>query len=392
MSQIEIPEGKYNYNDIIEWPNTGALIINDEPNFKARDYNLVLVNTKGEVQWQETIYPKKAKPVKIVSGQSNYIYFFDQLEIENARMEYHQINKSGSVKSTNINFLSDLRKFGFTTPDEFEVVNISNTPKALVFQLRFENKSEKQYENILFFLTHHNHRTYPVKLEPTSFEHIKNELESTPYIAGNDDELIYFAKYQKLGARHTFSITGFSAKGDEQKSTTIAIPKLNSLPSSTKSFIFEAAHYQEKKDYYPSNFGVVLFSSNDFYYVENDSEDLNLKIWKSDADGKLKTVKSTTSATEEKRRINSEITLFKNVDGNWIIRSKIEDDEKNLILSEDIVALPVLNIADKRLRDNSSLFKYNQETAKFVLPTSEGKYFFDYNQLGNKENLQFTKD
>lgn len=392
FAQVEIPEGNHPYHRVVEWKGVGALFINSDPAERSRDYNLTFVNKGAEIQWQETIYPKTHNPKIIASSASKYIYFFDQLAIEKSQLNYHQVSRAGSVKSTSISFQSDLRKMGFYNPDDFEVVNIINTPSALFVQLRLENKKEDRWENVLFSITHHNHRVYANHLPPTTFDKLKEELESFVYFAGNDENTIYLAKYQKMAKRHTIAFMPFSSKADEKNPFNLQLENYQPLSTTIKYTSLMGANYQEEIDYFSEFGGVGLFQNNNYYYLENNEDKLKLTVFRRDDEGNTITLFSSNQTPKSKRRMTSQLHLI-HTGNNWYVESIIEN-EKALIqlMDEDVEQYEEFSIKDyNRFIENISLIRYPQKTDNFVLPVEDGVLVFDKNTLGSKDGLKMTK-
>ena len=391
FGQVEIPEAKYPFHTVFEWPKVGGLLLNSDPEERFRDHNMYLVNPDGEVQWLATFYPKTFQPYRILSGNSNYVYFLDQLEIENNKISYNQVNKSGGVVSTSVNLQPELRKLGFTNPSLFEIINITNTEGALVLYLRSYVKLDRQYENVLLFITHHNARVYGAVLPRTEAFFIKEKVESFFYYAGSDGGTVYFARYIKSGPRNTIHFIPVNRKGEIKSSVSLTLPTFNTLTTKTSIKNWEGA-FHNGKDYYPDYVGVGLFDQGKFFYVENNAEDLALKVWAMNEKGDLDELLKTTSAVESKRKISSSLDLFH--DGtHWVIASQIENEIKNVRIEPGKAhVLTPASSDEKLLMNNPSLFSYPSKSTNFVLPINKGVLLFDYAQFGKTIGVQFSKE
>src|SRR5690554_7658258 len=80
FGQIEVTEGKFPFNQILEWPGKGTLLLGNDPTGRTEEINFNLLNHQGEVSWNRSVYPKSNNTSLIVSGMSDYLYFVDDLK------------------------------------------------------------------------------------------------------------------------------------------------------------------------------------------------------------------------------------------------------------------------------------------------------------------------
>lgn len=385
--QTEIPDGKYPYHSYIEWPGQGGLFVNSDPAEKARDYNITFINKEGSLQWQETIYPKTFNTTCIVSKSSNYIYFFDQLKIEKNKLYYHQIYSNGSVKSTSIDFLRDLKQMGYNNPDDAMVQNIINTEKALVFQLLLENSNDKVYDHVLIFLTHHNHRIYSTKMTPTNFNNFKADYTGVPYFAGSGEGVIYFAQLTNAGNSPKVTFFPFNEKGESSNSVTLSIPGF--LPLETQFTTYIPDGYNEVKDvpYYSEKLGFAFFTEGEFYFSQISAKENNLILMRYTESGELETIYSSPSFTPEKKRYNSEISLYYSGE-EWVIFSKVADKSVMVgVIGEKITTMQADLNPEGHPKFNHSQLQHLEHTDKHLLKTDQGILFLPKNELPKKDNL-----
>lgn len=387
IGQTEIPEGKYPYHTYIEWPGKGGLFINSDPSEKARDFNMSFINSDGELQWQETIYPKTFSTIPVVSASSNYIYFFDQLEIEKNKLYYHQINSNGSVKSTNIDFLRELKLLGYSTPDDAVVQNIINTEKALVFQLLIENKTEKVFDHILVFLTHHNHRIYTAQLTPTNFANFKADYTGVPYFAGSMGNYIYFAQLTNAGGNPKVTYFPFDEKGKMGNALTLTIP--NYKPSTVNFITYIPDGYNEIKGipYYSEKLGFAFYSEGHFYFSQINAENNNLEIMRYTEKGGFETVFSTPEFQPEKKRFSVEKALYFN-GKEWIVCAMVENNANMVqIVGEKINTIACTGSPGATPKYNHAQLMHPKHGDKFLLPTKSGVLFLERKTLPSKDGL-----
>lgn len=387
IGQVDVPEGKYPYHTFIEWPDAGGLFINSDPDERARDFNLTFINSNGELQWQETIYPKTFDVTPVVSSSSNYMYFFDQLKIEKNKLFYHQVNSNGSVKSTSVDFLKDHKQLGYNNPDDAMLQNIINTKKALVFQLLIENKGEKLYDHVLVFLTHNNHRIYSVQLTPTNFSNFKADYTGVPYFAGSDENAIYFAQLTNAGGKPKVTFFPFDEKGVKSNEITLSIPNYN--PSEVKFTTFIPDGYNEINDisYYSEKLGFSFFSKGQFYFAQINDKENNLQLMRYTDKGKLETVFSEEAFQPEKKRFSVEVSLYFN-GVEWYLFSKVVDKSSMIkVAGEEVKNIPVEKNPENDAKFNHFQLLKSGHRDKYLLPTDKGVLFLKKDELPKKEGV-----
>jgi hypothetical protein len=387
IGQVEVPDGKYPYHTYIEWPGNGGLFINSDPTEKARDFNMSFINKNGELQWQETIYPKTFDVTPIVSKASNYLYFFDKLEIEKNKLYYHQINSNGSVKSTSVDFLRDLKQMGYNNPDDALIQNIINTEKALVFQLLLENKSEKVYDHVLVFLTHHNHRIYAVKMTPTNFNNFKADYTGVPYFAGSEGNSIYFAQLSNAGGKPKVTFFPFNEKGSPSNEMTLSIPNYKPLETDFKTYIPDGYNEIKGVPYYSEKLGFAFFSKGHFYFSQINGDNHNLELMRYTEKGEFETVYSSEEFEPEKKRFSVEKSLYFN-GAEWVIFASVATKKTMVqILGENITKVSVeKDLGDHPKFNHTQLLKTGH-TDKHLLPIEKGMLYLPKKELPKKDNL-----
>lgn len=386
IGQVELPEGKFPYNQFVEWPSVGGLFLNHDPSEKARDFNLTFVNAEGKVQWQETIYPKGYDLIPIVSQESNYIYFLDNLEIIKNKLQYHQINKSGSVTSTNIDFLRDLKKFGYNTPSDAIIQNVVNTSSALVIQLLLENKDEKVYDHILFFITHHNHRTYSAKMEPTSFNNLKEENTSTPYFAGSKGSDIYFAQLSSTGSTPKAIFYPFDEKGKKGNEVVLKLKDFKPFETTVNQRTMQGVGEYRKFDYYPKSLGFAFYQEGRFYFAQQSEKSKSLELWQLNDKNNLEKTYSGKVSDVDKRRFDVELSIAYS-GKEWVFGSKIHETSAVILIQPK--GAQNLNVESHNVLEkgqyNFSIFHHLDFLDNYVLPIEDEKLLLNRSELPNKE-------
>jgi len=386
QKNVEIPEGNYPYHSIYEWPTVGAFLINSDPDKRARDMNIVLVNTAGEMQWQETFYPKTHEPKLILSEKSSYLYFIDALQLDGNKLHYHQISKGGNVKSTSIDFLTTFEKFGINNPADAVLEDVINTEPALIFQFSFENKSTEQLDHVLVFLTHHNHKHYAIKAKETPLDFIKKGISGHLYYAGSDSHKVYFSNFQKTGSRNTLAFHGFSPKAEADEPQEMILTTESVLASNQQMGHFGQVYDTPKY----SDFARGIYFDQLFYALHFDQIKRSFDIKTYNEKGNVISLVSSSTTAEEKRKYDGTF-LFSTLNDQLIVSASINEVRSSFKMHQNEVKPIDFKGKDDFLKLNhnpSRLFNY-REIQSFVLPTTTGILIFDESQLNKKEGLVF---
>ncbi len=152
---FEIEESKYAYNNIIEWKGMGALLMSSDPSGNTKQVNLTLVGNQETSIWDQKFMPKGENYYYISSENARYVYFLDNLELNNGKVSFNQLNSAGNVKSTSVSIGSAVKKLGSYDYNDLELINVIVTDKALVHHFRYQDKKNKSVVEIATFITHH---------------------------------------------------------------------------------------------------------------------------------------------------------------------------------------------------------------------------------------------
>lgn len=392
-AQIEVEKGKSSFHSIVEWKDIGTLLMNSDPKDRTRDFEIVLLNNEGEVNWRKTIYPSHSMPSLILSESSNYIYFVDHFKVIDSKFSYNQLNRSGSVVSTKFDLLKIIRSYGYTIPDELVVEEIVNTPKALVFHFSLEVKEKNIIENFFVTITHHNNRVYHSQGPNTHPDLLDDEREGLFTYAGADEENIYFSRLVKQGGGkriHFYPISPKAEKGNEYSfSLTSDFAPIQS--EVTNNNLCGSYHQKQLNKKSLTRLAIGIYNNNRFYVAANDSKDRCLKIYGANKDGEISILNECKNPAKESRRYEAKITWLENL-GRLIVIGSIEDSNSSAIIdgsTVESIEKDKLNV--DRLQINPSVFTLENKTTNFVHLVSDQIFFFDYNQLGNEGNAIFKE-
>jgi hypothetical protein len=389
-AQIELTSEAYPFNGVMEWQDVGTIITSSDPDQRQRDFNIWLLNKDGEVQWREKFYPKLNRPFPIIGHNSSYIYFLDNLKPESHKINYHQINMSGSVKSTSLDLLAMVKKAGYNSTDELLLVDVINAPGALVFQFDAENKTAKSIDQLLVFLTHHNHRAYLTKTVSTSLDGLKNTTEGRLMYAGSDDEQIYFSRYIRRVNQHTLEFIPYSAKGEEGFAQVFTLDDYTSNSSRLVPLNYTGEYHLQLQAKNTTPLGGFYFGKRFYSFGFND----NLDKWgvcMFDDKGKQKILEEVELSEQKKRKgvptvVVGEARSYWSIGFDWN-----EDNCLHLISMDRSRSAEAFLQQQEQLRNNPSVANLANSLGIFVHPTNDGYFRLVLEKLGHANTLNFDK-
>ena len=392
-AQIEIEKGKSPFHSVVEWTDNGTLLMNSDPKDRTRDYEIVLIGKGGEVSWRKTIYPSHSMPSLILSQSSNYIYFVDHFEVIDSKFSYNQLNKSGSVVSTNFDLLKIIRSYGYTIPDELVVEEVVNTPKALAFHFSLEVKEKNIIENFFVTITHHNNRVYHSQGPATHPDLLDDGREGLFTYSGADEENIYFSRIVEQGGGkriHFYPISPKAEKGNEYSFSIT--PDFAPIDSEVINNNLCGSYYQMKLNNKTLNRKAIgLYNNSRFYVAANDSKDRCLKIYGANKDGDIAVLNECKNPAKESRKYDAKLIWLDNLN-KLIVKGVIEDQSAAALINGSTVeSIGSANFKVDKLQINPSVFALENKTTNFVHLDNNQTYFFDYNQLGKEGKVIFKE-
>lgn len=284
--EIEIEAATYPYDDIIEWKGMGALLMSRDPQGVSKQVNLTLVGDNPTSIWDQKFMPKDPEFYYISSENARYVYFIDNLEFENGKIYFSQLNSAGNVKSTSGDVGNAIKKLGYDYNDA-RLNNIVVTDKALVFHYRIDNKAMKSIAELVVFMTHHNFLCYSVELGQIPVAALKDENIGHWEYTGFTGDQIYFAARDFKNKNKGWSVQEYSSKGKLNMTYFMEAPKEDLLSI--------------------SNIG---FGTTGKYYLK--SERKNEKGLLTQINGKFFLI-----GGQRKSDNGAEITLFEHAGGEW---------------------------------------------------------------------------
>ncbi len=261
---FEVPGSTYPYSDIIEWKGMGSILISMDPAKVSKQVNLTLVNGEMKSVWDQKFNPKNDKYYYISSENARYVYFLDNLNLDNGKVYFNQLNSAGNVKATSVAIGAAVKKIGVDDYNDLELVNCVVTDKALVHHFRYNDKKNKTIVEIATFITHHNFLCYAVELGAIPEDAFKNEhVGNWEYIGFTDDQ-ICFAARDFQNKTSGWSVKEFTSKAKPLKGYFIPGPK-DLIPIENIGFGTTGKYYLNDK--YTIERGLLTFINGQFYMV-----------------------------------------------------------------------------------------------------------------------------
>lgn len=392
FAQVEVTNGKFPFNQMIEWPGKGTLLLGDDPTGKTVEINFNLFNSDGEVSWNRSVYPKSDNTHLIVSGMSDYIYFVDDLKPVNNSIRYNQVNQSGSIVPTKFDMLAVIRSYRYTTPSDLELKEIVNTPKALVFYFQLPVKDKGIIENFFVTITHHNNRVYHYQGPVSDMNLIKEGKEGVLIFAGADENTICFSRFENTDNKQHARFYPFSPKAEPIARNTITIPEFSPISSRVQFAALNGSHYLEKENKSTTEArGKGIYMGGKYFYVVNDSKERCLKIYGRNDDGDYVLLNECINPAESSKRYQASLA-FLPIEDKVIIISKINDKLNGFeIAYNKINPIKAESINFEMIQKNPSSFQVENKSANFVHFIKGIPYFFDHTKLEKSDKIIFKQ-
>lgn len=392
QEEIEIERGKYPFNKVVEWAGKGTLMIGTDPSGRSQEVNLNLLNHNGEVQWNRSVFPKQKNTHLIVSSMSDYIYFVDDLTLENNGVRYNQVNQSGSVVPTRFDMLSVIRSYRYTMPNDLELKEIVNTQKAIVFYFQLPVKEKGIIENFFITITHHNNRLYHCKGPASDFNLTSKGEEDIFVFAGANDDEISFSKYGLEGHTKNSTLFSFNSKAEPLSTSKIIPPSFSPLSSEVELIGLNGSYYlKEKNKVNIQSNGKAIVFNNETYYVVNDEKDRCLKIYGKNEKGEFGVQNKCQNQAENSRRYKSSL-VFVPIQDKLFVLSTINEKSSAVELSEAGIKNVEINSFDvEKIRENPSSFKVKSDKNLFIHLINETPYVIDASNLEKLDKFVFKR-
>lgn len=383
---FELPKELYSFYDVIEWKGNGGMLLNRDPSGNMRKVYLTFVSNLPNSTWNQSFNPKGSDFYYISSENARYTYFLDNLNLEEGKYFFTQLNTPGNVKSSSTLLLQLFKKLGDFELSELKLIDIVTTDKALIHLFRYHNSKEKKYVDIAIFMTHHNLISYGCILGETLEANLKEGISDYWKYIGSTGDQIYFAARENQSKQKGWSVKETNSKSELLNSTYIKDSELTFELIENKGFGTTGQHYLNAKGEIASS---VLTHFNGKYYLNG------------------------ITAQNGKRELKS----FKLTDGKWeLMSSSVLDPLKgketvklgvspineglgvkvDQILSSSVIFSPfdkskeiIVTPFTEKLTFNPSRMIVKEHKNEFVINLPDRNVFFDYKQLNNSGSVKF---
>jgi len=237
------PSGSGKFYDILEWKGMGALLLSKDAGGSTKQITLTLISDQETTTWDQKFNPKGEDFYYISSENARYVYFLDNLELDQGYAYFSQLNSAGNIKSTKVFVGSAIKKLRNLDYSDLKLVNVVVTDKALVHHFRYYDKESKSVVEFATFITHHNFLCYAVELGSIPNENFKNEnVGNWEYIGFTGDE-IFFAARDFQDKKRGWMIRSFDSKSKELNSMFAVAPQSDLIPVENIGFGTTGKHY-----------------------------------------------------------------------------------------------------------------------------------------------------
>jgi hypothetical protein len=384
--EFEIEEQRFPYHDIIEWKGMGAILMSKDPGTTTRKIQLTLVGNQTSSIWDEYFTPRNENFYFISSENARYVYFLDNLELENGKVYLTQLNSAGNKKTSSVSLVSAIKKVGITNFNDLELINVVVTDKALVHHFRYKDKKNKAVKEIATFITHHNFLSYSVELGSIKDTDLKNEdIGQWDYIGFTGDK-ICFAARDLQAKKKGWTVKEYTSKGKPTLTHFIDAPT-DFIALENIGFGTTGKYYLEDKN--TMDKGMLTFINNNFYMVGGERSNNSARLilyhldggeWKELNDMKLNYFLEKKPLKLGLYPMNEGIGYH--LDHNGYNKASIITFKKQETSAHN-------SFTDRTIYNPSSVFS-TKEKKEFSVTLPEVVLTFDTNQLGKKGPVKFV--
>ena len=380
--QFEIPAEEYPFYSIIEWKGMGSMLLNRDPSGNAKKVNLTLVSDKTTRIWQQSFNPNGKDFYYISSENARYVYFLDNLNLDNGKVSLHQLNSAGNIKSSTILLGSAIKKLGAYDLTKLELMDIVTTDKALVHIFRYHDEKEKKYTEIATFMTHHNMLVYASIIGEVSELSFKEGNYGQWKYCGFTADQIYFSARDYQNKQKGWTVKNFTSKGvlaetrfiknTEDKFETI---EHVGIGSNGKTILNSASDIESAN---------IIYHTNQFYLVGvlSDGTTKSIKLKQLIAGEWLETNTSNIALEPSKKAL--QFGFFTVNEG---IVFKLGSSTN--FLPFDKSKKQINTNFSTRFNTNPSRILVEEKKEFFTVSLPDGNLFFDLNQLNKSGDVKF---
>ncbi len=382
---ITIPAENYPFSDIVEWKGMGAILFNSDPDQNTRKVYMTLVTDQPASVWNQSFNPKGFEYYMIYGENTRYVYFLDNLELQDNKYSFNQLNEAGTVKSSSSDLLTLFKRLGNFLPEDTRVQDIVVTDKALVHLFIHHDKKEKKYTQIAVFMTHHNRLTYGVVLGEKTEDELKNERIGTWKYIGFDGEDVLFAARDVIDKKAGWAIKRYTSKAELKETSFVDMPKADLEMISNTGFGTTGNNYLDNEA--TSEQGILRTVNGKLYLTAIESENgkrmLGLWNWNAGSWEKLR-----TQPLGEAPKKGTKLGVYALNEGLGVHLDEGNDDRVIFLPFDQSMAVNVIPYS-KNLVFNPGRYLIPERTSEFALILPAGKLFFDRSQLNRSGDVKF---
>lgn len=382
--QFEMPAEQYPFYSIVEWKGMGAMLLSKDPLQNSKKINLTLAGNATTSIWQQGFNPDDKEFYYISSENARYVYFMDNLQLQEGKTFFHQLNSNGNVKSTSVSLGAAIKKLGAFDPLELELIDIFTTDKALVHVFRYHDVKAKKYVEIATFITHHNMLPYSAILgEVSELSFKEGNYGMWKYVGFTDDQIVFAAR-DFQNKKNGWSIMNFTSKG------VMSEGKFIEGPTDKFDFIEEVALGSHGQLYVQENSkdnretAQLHFHKNKYYLtgVATDATGRTAKLMELSA-GKWVQLSTATLAPEKTKDL---ITV-----GTMPLNEGIACKIGNTVVLLPFISSvkPIIQSFNVDMHANPSRMILEEKKELFAVSLAEGRLYFDRKQLGKAGSVKF---
>lgn len=382
--EFEMPAELYPFYSIIEWKGMGAMLMSKDPLGNSKKINLTLAGNKTSSIWQQGFNLNGKDFYYISSENARYVYFMDNLQLQEGKTIFHQLNSAGNVKSTSVSLTAAIKKLGAFEPLELELIDIVTTDKALVHIFRYHDTKAKKYVEIATFITHHNMLVYSAIIgEVTELNMKEGNYGHWKYVGFTDDQIVFAAR-DFQNKKKGWTIKNYTSKAVLSEAKFMEGPQQNFDITETVPCGSVGSLYIDSKSNKRIETAQLIFHKNEYYLAgfETTSDARMVKLLQF-TDAKWVDINSFKSVLEKAKTSNTFGTMALN-EG---IACRLGN---NLIFLPFVsTAKPVYQSFQDNMHANPSRMINDEKKELFTVSLAEGWLFFDRNQLGKVGSVKF---
>lgn len=382
--QFEMPAEQYPFYSIIEWKGMGAMLLSKDPLGNSKKINLTLAGNATTSIWQQGFNPDDKDFYYISSENARYVYFMDNLQLQEGKTIFHQLNSNGNVKSTSVSLTSVIKKLGAFDPLQLELMDIVTTDKALVHIFRYHDVKAKKFVEIATFITHHNMLPYSAILGEVSELSLKEgNYGMWKYIGFTDDQIVFAAR-DFQNKKNGWAVMNFTSKGVMTEAKFIEGPTDKFDLTEEVAFGSHGQLYLQEDAKDNRETAQLHFHKNTYYLtgVQTDAAARTAKLMELTA-GKWVLLNSATLAPEKTKDLMSVGTLVLNEGIGCKIGNSV------VLLPFAMNLKPIQQSFNADLHANPSRLIIEEKKELFAVSLAEGRLFFDRKQLGKAGGVKF---